>query len=117
MNLGSRLRREREDRGLTQVKAARALGISNVVLNRYEKNERQPDIGMIRKLAAFYDVSCDYLICITDERRSANRIKDDYETYAAHRIDDPMTDLPPEARKSLEEFLEFVRAKYGLKKD
>lgn len=115
MSLGQRLKNERLNKGMTQTEAAKALGISNVVLNRYEKNERLPDIETIRKLAGFYNVSCDYLLGSTEERRPANKIKEDCETIAAHRLDDPLNDLPPEARKSLEEYLAFVRAKYGLK--
>lgn len=34
------------------------------------------------------------------------------ETIAAHRTDDPMSELPPEARKSAEEFLEYIYNKY-----
>jgi hypothetical protein len=41
----------------------------------------------------------------------------DFETLAAHRTDDPLNELPKEARRSLEEFQEYILRKYGKKKD
>jgi len=60
--LGSRLRRIREEKKLEQKEAAIKLGISNVVLNRYEKDSREPDLATVKKLAEFYGVSTDWII-------------------------------------------------------
>lgn len=67
MNLGMRLTKIREQKKLTQKDAAKLLGISNVVLNRYEKNERNPNPEMLNRLSQFYGVSTDWLLCRTDE--------------------------------------------------
>ncbi len=37
------------------------------------------------------------------------------QTIAAHRTDGPMDELPAEARKSVDEFIDFVYKKYGGK--
>lgn len=102
--LGENLVKLREDKGLSQKEAAQGIGISNVVLNRYEKNKNKPDPEMLSRLADFYGVSIDFLV------RGQQ-----FETEAAHRQDDSIDDLPPEARKSLEEYKAFIRQKYGKK--
>lgn len=60
--IGIRLRRIREEKGLDQKEAAEKLGMSNVVLNRYEKDKREPDLNTIFTLAQFYGVSIDWLV-------------------------------------------------------
>jgi len=60
--IGSRLKKRREELDLEQKDAAKALGISNVVLNRYEKDKRKPDLETIAKIAIFYSVSTDWII-------------------------------------------------------
>lgn len=113
--IGERIKLERERRGWTQAKLADMLNIKIGTLSGYERNYRQPDLTMLEKIAAAFGVSTDYLLGRTDDPRPANKI--DYETQAAHRSDDPMADLPPEAIKSLEEFKEFILRKYGKHKE
>ena len=62
VSIGSRLRKSRDQKNLNQKEAAEALGISNVVLNRYENDERLPDVDTLGKLAEFYGVTTDYLL-------------------------------------------------------
>ncbi len=64
-----RLKEIREDKDLKQEEVATALGISQVVYSRYERGIRLMPIDKLDKLADFYDVSVDYLICRTDERK------------------------------------------------
>lgn len=65
--LGARLKEVRERLGLNQKQAAEKLGISNVVLNRYERDERKPDPETLRRIAEGYGVSIDYLLGLSDE--------------------------------------------------
>jgi transcriptional regulator with XRE-family HTH domain len=60
--LGERLRMLREEKGWTQIQAAKLLGITNASLSNYERNERTPDVDMLKAFAEIYDVSIDYLI-------------------------------------------------------
>lgn len=64
-----RLKEIREDRDLKQEEVAKAIGISQVVYSRYERGIRLIPIDKLDKLADFYKVSVDYLICRTDERK------------------------------------------------
>lgn len=58
----------REEKGLSQKKAADALGISQPLLSHYEKGIRECGLDFVVKVADYYDVSCDYLL-----GRTANR--------------------------------------------
>lgn len=62
-----RLQKAREKKGLTVRQAAAALRLPYTTYNNYEKNNREPSGGLICKLAAFYEVTTDYLLGIADE--------------------------------------------------
>ncbi|WP_028987646.1 helix-turn-helix domain-containing protein [Thermicanus aegyptius] len=104
-----RLKALRTKKKLTHQDMADFLGISRQAYGLYENGKREPDFHTLQKLADFFNVSTDYLLGRTDEPNN--------ETLAAHRTDDLMADLPPEARKSLEEFIESMKKLYGGKKE
>lgn len=112
MELGKRLKMAREAKGWTQAELGQLLNVSDATINRYERGQRRPDPNTLRRLAEALDVSLDHLVGLKDELKEA---PSDYnpETEAAHRKDDPMSELPEEARKSLEDFKEFILKKYG----
>ena len=62
MEFGDRLVKAREKKGLNQKELAQMLGITPTRLNYWEKNKREPDVFMIKKLAFELNVSTDYLI-------------------------------------------------------
>ena len=45
---------------------AQDLGISRVTLGYYESGERKPDIEILLRIANYYNVSCDYLLGLTE---------------------------------------------------
>ena len=61
--LGSRIKTLREKHGIKQIDFAKKyLGVSNVVLSRYESDERKPDYDTLQIIADFFNVSTDYLL-------------------------------------------------------
>jgi Predicted transcriptional regulators len=110
LGLGERITKLREEKKLTQEELAPKIGITRAALSHYEKNRREPDNDTLRKLADFFDVTTDYLLARSNFRTP------DY-TEAAHRSDDPTTELPEAARKSIEDFKRFIFEKYGIKYD
>lgn len=62
MGLGDRLKKLREERGISQLELAKLMQISNVMLSRYEKNKRSPDYTTLNRFADFFDVTTDYLL-------------------------------------------------------
>ena len=61
-----RLKELREDRDFTQQEIADFLHIKQNTYSQYENRHREIPIDMIIKLASFYGVSIDYLLCQTN---------------------------------------------------
>ena len=62
MSFGTRLKESRELKGFKQNQFAELLGITATRLNYWEKDKREPDVAMIKKISALLDVSSDWLI-------------------------------------------------------
>ena len=64
--MGDRLKQLRKARGLTQLAVQMKTGIEQALLSKFENGERIPPTETLVKLADFYEVSVDYLLCRTD---------------------------------------------------
>ena len=62
MTFGEKLVLFRTKKGLSQKSLAELLDITPTRLNYWEKDKREPDISMVRQLAAVLDVSANVLI-------------------------------------------------------
>jgi len=63
----NRIKQLREDRDLRQIDVAEQVGIDQRTLSNYETGKTNPDSFAIIRLAAFYGVSCDYLLGVSDD--------------------------------------------------
>jgi transcriptional regulator with XRE-family HTH domain len=70
--IGKRLKHARERKKLSQIEAAKLLGISNGTLSGYERNYRDPDTNILEKMADLYEVTTDYLLGRTDDPTPSN---------------------------------------------
>ena len=66
-----RIRDLREDRDLTQKQMAKALSCSQQVYSNYELGQRDVPTDVLIKLSAFYNVSVDYILGISDNPKIA----------------------------------------------
>ena len=62
----NRLKDLREDQDLKQVDIAKKLGISQRGYSHYETGDNNIPIGILIKLAYFYNTSVDYILGITN---------------------------------------------------
>lgn len=62
-----RLKEIRKKRGITQLKLAMDLNISQNTISRYETGEREADYATLIRLADYFNVSLDYLLERTDD--------------------------------------------------
>ncbi|SPM35416.1 Predicted transcriptional regulator, partial [Mycobacterium rhizamassiliense] len=69
---GARLRRLREDRGLTQVALARALGLSTSYINQLENDQRPITVSVLLTLAERFDLPTHYFAPESDARLVAD---------------------------------------------
>ncbi|MBE6737696.1 MAG: helix-turn-helix transcriptional regulator [Ruminococcaceae bacterium] len=70
MSLGdsmkNRLKELRKNKKLTQVSLQMHTGIEQTLLSKFENEERIPPTETLLRLAEFYNVSIDYILCRTD---------------------------------------------------
>lgn len=60
--IGQRIREARIEKGLSQDKLGKIIGVSKVTICWYENNQRTPNLENFEKLANSLGVSCDYLL-------------------------------------------------------
>ena len=102
--VGSRLRRLRKERGLTQAELARQIGIQQSDLSRMEKGEYRVSLDNLFKILAVFDL--DLADFFGDQHD-----KTDLEQQPLSRDDMKilhlLRELSPEGRAEVQEFLEF----------
>lgn len=69
-SFSARLAELRKKRGISQKEAASALGISQALLSHYEKGIRECSLDFVKKAAKYYDVTCDYLLGVSNSKKS-----------------------------------------------
>ncbi|WP_186430911.1 XRE family transcriptional regulator [Clostridium sp. BSD9I1] len=115
--LGFRIKKLREDANISQLDLAKYLNIGNTTLSQYESGKRVPSDSIKRQIAEHFNVSLDYLMGYSDIKEQADKILNNKETtIALHNENGYDENLPPEAKKELEDFIEFLKHKYGKNK-
>ena len=66
MQFSDRLRSLRQDNDLTQDRLSKELNIDRKTLSNYETTYRTPNIYLVVKIADYFNVSLDYLLCRTN---------------------------------------------------
>jgi len=114
VDLGSRLKKARENKRLTQQEVADKLGVSNGAISGYERNYRDPDTEMLKKLAMLYDVSVDYLTgnVIREKSPSYNTDKDELIKEEKLKLAEQIINLPENERNLIEEMIKTLQDKH-----
>jgi len=102
--ISERLKEIREKRGLSKKELALKIGVSPSTITRYEKDGRIPKLTILKKISEALNVPINYLL----------GKEEDVKIGTSLSIED-LSDLPEEAIKSIEDFIDFVRKKYGKK--
>jgi len=61
----------RQEKGVSQRKAAAALGVSQALLSHYENGIREPGLAFVSRVCDYYHVSADFLLGRTNSRDGA----------------------------------------------
>lgn len=69
----SRIKQLREKRGLIQEILAAELGITQQMLSKYEKDVTLIKVDIFKKIAAYFNVTTDYLLGVSDVKRDLQR--------------------------------------------
>lgn len=62
VGFGSRLKQLRQARSITQKELAKRLGLTKSVISAYETDIRTPSFDTLLHIAAFFNVTTDYLL-------------------------------------------------------
>src|SRR5690554_4677039 len=90
--IGKRIRKLRENKGLTQLEFAKSINISNSTLSQYESEHRAPSDEIKIKIADFFNVSLDYLLGQTDDPRPIDQVNKENQ----ERVTKALSDEDPE---------------------
>ncbi|MDY6324696.1 MAG: helix-turn-helix transcriptional regulator [Catonella sp.] len=66
MNFNVRLRTLRQKHKLTQSELADILGLKPTAISNYESKRNEPSFDKLIALSKYFDVSCDYLLGVSD---------------------------------------------------
>lgn len=69
----NRIKKLRENRGLTQACLAEELGITQQMLSKYEQDTSIIKGKLLRKLAEYFNVTTDFILDLTDIKRDLAR--------------------------------------------
>ena len=61
-----------DENNMSQTQLAKKIGTTNVTICRYLTGERTPRIEIAAKIAAVFNVSLDYLLCLSDNKEIDN---------------------------------------------
>ncbi len=81
MDIGSMLKTARIDAGMTQEKAAEALGVSRQTISNWETGKTYPDIFSVIRMSDLYSVSLDHLL------KEETSMKESYAEYLKQSTD------------------------------
>lgn len=111
MNFNTRLKQLRQKNKLTQSELADILGLKPTAISNYESNRNEPSFEKLIALSKYFDVSCDYLLGLSDSYLPVGGevldkdIVDFFNMY--QQLDDNST-------KDIRKFAKFLLYKKGI---
>ncbi|MBQ2879339.1 MAG: helix-turn-helix transcriptional regulator [Anaerotignum sp.] len=105
MEFKDRLRALRKENNMTQADLGQKLNYGYSAIANYETGRNQPSISDLMKIAETFDVSIDYLLCVTDVRRPFVITK---ETAAFSEFHQFYTQLNEESRDDLLAYMRYL---------
>ena len=73
MMFAQRLKDLRQEKKISQTELASALNISNRTISMYEQGNSEPNVEILLKIADYFNVTADYLICRTSCKNIENQ--------------------------------------------
>lgn len=118
---GERIRKLREEKGISQSDLAAQFQISQNAIASYERGAREPNMERLKELAIFFNVSLDYLLGRTNDRSRVFRPTTREILDMLHLSDDEIyesgtftIDGQPVSKEDFKSFILQVRLKRQL---
>ena len=108
--LSERLKALRKEKKLKQINIANILNVSRSTYGHYETGHAVPNKVSMEKLSDFYDVSVDYLLGRTNEKKLTK--SDNAIVAKAFSLRNDIDKLPQEALDKIDEYIDLIKMKY-----
>ena len=117
MLFGERLSLLRNERQMKQEDLGKIFHLSKSTISTYERNEHQPDYDTLIELAKYFNVSTDYILGVSDQRRPLKILKSSfYNNCSFEKILNILQELTPSARKTAYEVITSLEISDKLRK-
>lgn len=114
MKFNERLKKLRKSKNLTQTELGNYLNYGYTAISNYETGKNQPSIADLIKIAKYFNVTVDYLLCLSD-------ISNPYELIYKDGIEDDFIniygELNEKSRKELHILMDWLLKKQELQMD
>lgn len=108
MEFKERLKSLRKERKLTQSTLGNILNYGYTAISNYESGRNEPSIKDLKKIAEYFNVSMDYLLCVNDVRNPY--VERDYPEQF-NEFKNVYTLLDQNKRDTLEDFMRWLSDK------
>lgn len=102
----TRIKELRQEKSFTQESLALEAGVTQTTLSRIECEVAIPDADLLIRLSGIFQVSIDYILCLSDQRTHAFSIS----RHPAHPS--TLRKLNPDQRVHLQNFIESMQTFY-----
>jgi len=97
--IGSRIKKARENKGITQEALAESMDVSNAYVSKIERGKTPVNLDNLGKICAVLETSADYIL------RGANTARDD---YMRNEIMTMLEGCPPEKIKLIAQIIKPI---------
>lgn len=112
MRFGDILKQLREEKGITQKELGKYINVSDRVIGYYESNNRFPkDETILINIAKYFNVSLDYLVGLSIDKKSINSTKTNISDEQFHNLIEDIKKLSPSNKVFLVDIIELLKAK------
>lgn len=80
ISIGSKLKMARTKKGLKQVDVCKLLDMPASTLSNYERDEREPDLTTLSRLAELYETPIDYFLDINEAKKEMGAFSQNWES-------------------------------------
>ena len=103
LNIANIIIKKRRDKGITQAGLARYMGVSKAAVSKWEKEQSYPDITLLPRLAAYFNISVDELLGYSPQLTS-DEIRKLCRNQSKAFIDKPFDEAMTEFREVIKEY-------------
>ncbi|ACD53649.1 helix-turn-helix domain-containing protein [Clostridium botulinum] len=117
--LADRIKDLRKSKKLTQTDLGRILGVGKTTISMYENGNSTPNDEIKFKIAAFFDVTLDYLLGKSDIKKyddvlSIDKQDNTQNTPIEDKLIEKLKNLDDESKKELEKYMDLLKLKESM---